>query len=157
MTGRASLRQISEAEFSRLLEMLSSTAKGRQFLDEYRRRLQPQETLGLLDSLHRIESTMGSVRDQLQPQRIAEELRHIAMSLDIAAEGAVIDPEGSADARRFALVDHARRELQTLAENLGSDAADPAAARPATRPTDVPVDAPRDGIGYRLRDPAPER
>lgn len=149
MTGRASLGQIGEAEFSRLLEMLSSTAKGRQFLEEYRRRLQPQETRGLLDSLCRIESTMGSVRDQLQPQRMAEELRHIAMSLDIAAENAVLDPEGSDIARRFALVDRARRELQMLAETLGSEAGSTSPVQPA--------EAPREGVGYRLRDPAAER
>ena len=149
MTGRARLGQIGEAEFSRLLEMLSSTAKGRQFLEEYRRRLQPQETQGLLDSLCRIESTMGSVRDQLQPQRMAEELRHIAMSLDIAAEDAVLDPGGSDIARRFALVDRARRELQMLAETLGSEAGSTSPVQPA--------EAPREGVGYRLRDPAAER
>ena len=149
MTGRASLGQITEAEFSRLLETLSSTAKGRQFLDEYRRRLQPQETLGLLDSLHRIENTMGSVRDQLQPQRMAEELRHVAMSLDLAIEGADIDPEGSETERRYALIAHARQELLTLATNLGRAAGEPAAAKPA--------EAPREGAGYTLRNPAPDR
>ena len=48
---------------------------------------------------------MESVRDQLQPERIAGELQHIAMTLDIALEGAEADPEGDETARRFALVD----------------------------------------------------
>jgi hypothetical protein len=40
------------------------------------------------------------------------------MTLDIAIEGAVIDPDGDETARRFALADRARRELATLAHSL---------------------------------------
>ena len=146
MAGRANSGKISETEFSNLLQMLSSTAKGRAFLDEYRRRFQPEDTAGLLDSLQRIEGTMGAVRDQLQPERIAEELLHVAMSLDIAIEGADANPEGDETARRFALADRARQELQTLAANLAGGADEIA----LVHPTDG---AAAEKGGYRLRDP----
>ena len=59
MAGRKKLGPISEPEFANLLQALSSTTKGRLFLEEYRRRCQPAETLGLLNSLSRIEATIG--------------------------------------------------------------------------------------------------
>lgn len=148
MAGRANFGKISEGEFSDLLEILSSTSKGRSFLDEYRRRFQPEDTVGLLDSMHRIEESMGTVRDQLRPERIAEELLHIAMSLDFAIEGAEADPEGDETARRFALADRARQELRTLASNLAGGPDEIALVHPASS-------AAADGTGgYKLRDPA---
>ena len=121
MAGRKKLGPISESEFDNLLQALSSTTKGRLFLEEYRRRCQPAETLGLLNSLSRIEATIGAVKDQLQPERIAQELRHISMTLDIAIEGAEINSNGDTTARRFALADRARRELATLAKTLAGE------------------------------------
>ena len=59
MAGRKKLGPISEPEFDNLLQALSATTKGRSFLDEYRRRCQPAETLGLLESLSQIEATLG--------------------------------------------------------------------------------------------------
>lgn len=123
MAGRKKLGPISEPEFAHLLQALSSTTKGRSFLDEYRRRCQPAETLGVLNSLGRIETTIGAVRDQLQPERIAQELRHVSMTLDIAIDGAEMDPEGDEIERRFALVDRARLELATLARGLAGELA----------------------------------
>jgi hypothetical protein len=123
MTGRKQLGPISEPEFDSLLQALSSTSKGRSFLDEYLRRFVPEETVQLRHSLSLIEATLGSVRDQLQPTRIADELRHIAMTLDIAIENAHADPEGDDTARRFALCDRARRELATLAHSLAGEVA----------------------------------
>ena len=123
MADRKKFGALSEPDFESLLQALSSTTKGRSFLDEYRRRCQPAETFGLLQSLSQIESTLGSVRDQLQPERIAGELRHISMTLDIAIEGAPIDAEGDETARRFALCDRARRELATLAHSLEGEVA----------------------------------
>ena len=84
---------------------------------------------GLLNSLSQIQSTFGTVRDQLQPERIADELRHISMTLDIAIDGAPIDPDGDDTARRFSLCDRARQELATLANSLGgAPAIDPGEA-----------------------------
>jgi hypothetical protein len=155
MAGRADFGQISEREFNSLLQALSSTSKGRAFLNEFRQRSQPEDTLGLIDSLQRIEGTMGAVRDQLQPERIADELRNIAMSLDLALDGAPADPDGDETARRFALADRARLELQTLAASLAGGA--------------QPVTVTRSGDGaarkassqgqasYTLRDPAADR
>ncbi len=125
MAGRKSLGHISESDFDSLLQALSDTTKGRSFLQEYRRRCQPAETLGLLDSLQRIETTMEGVRSQLQPERIAGELQHVAMTLDIALEGVEADPEGDETARRFALVARVRRELQALTQTLVNTPADP--------------------------------
>ena len=121
MAGRKKLGPISEPEFDNLLQALSSTTKGRLFLEEYRRRCQPTETLGLLNSLSRIEATIGAVREQLQPERIAQELRHVSMTLDIAIEGADVNSNGDTNARRFALADRARRELATLAKTLAGE------------------------------------
>ena len=150
MAGQATFGRISEAEFASLLQALSSTSKGRAFLNDYRQRFQPEETLGLLESLRRIEETMIAVRDQLQPERIADELRHVAMSLDIALEGAGADPEGDDTERRFALAKRARNELQTLAANLAGGAPGPVVVRAGD-------DTEADGVTYRLRDPADDR
>ena len=135
MAGRKKLGPISEPEFDDLLQALSQTTKGRMFLEEYRRRCQPSETLGLLDSLTRIESTIGSVVDQLQPERIARELQQISMTLDIAIDGAQVDPQGSETARRFALVERARRDLVMLAHSLAGEIA------PSPDTPDQPRDA----------------
>jgi hypothetical protein len=138
MAAQTSFGQISESEFSHLLKALSATTKGRAFLNEYRRRLRPQETGSLLDALGRIETTIGSVRDQLQPERIADELRRIAMTLEIAADGAAADPEGDDTARRMALVNHACAEIATLAAGLASDPP-PVIIHLGRRPDDEPM------------------
>jgi hypothetical protein len=134
MAGRKDFGRISESDFSCLLQALSTTTKGRSFLLEYRRRGQPEETLELLDSLQRIETTIEGVRSQLQPELIAGEIQHVAMTLDIVLEGAEIDPEGDETARRFALVERARRELAALSACLVDAPAptgkEPAQARP---------------------------
>ena len=119
MAGRPSTERISETEFSDLLGTLSATSKGRAFLDEYRRRARPDETASLLDSLQRIEATIGTVRDQLQPERIAHELRRIAMTLEIAVEGASAETTTEEYVRRIALVERGRAELVALASGLG--------------------------------------
>jgi hypothetical protein len=169
MAGQAQFGQISESEFTSLLQALSSTSKGRAFLDEYRRRFQPEDTHGLLQSLQRIEATMVAVRDQLQPERIADELRHIAMSLDIAIEGVAADPEGDETARRFALAGRARHELETLATHLAGGAPELSVVHPedaasdevaedgADRDDSIEDGEPRRGLRYRLRDPAVDR
>lgn len=123
MAGRKKIGPISEPDFDSLLQALSSTTKGRAFLDEYHRRSQPTEMLGLLDSLKRIERTLGLVRDRLRPERLAAELRHISMTLDVVLDGAPVDPGGDETARRFSLADRARRELRTLAEGLAGEVA----------------------------------
>ena len=125
MPGRNKLERISELEFDDLLKALSGTTKGRSFLEEYRRRCQPSETLGLLNSLSKIETTMGEARSELRPDRIANELQHISMTLDIAIDGAQVDPQGSETARRFALVERARRDLVTLGRSLADMAGSP--------------------------------
>jgi hypothetical protein len=119
MAGRASIGQISESEYTNLLQALSSTTKGRSFLTEYLRRSRPQDMLTLLDSLRRIETTMTSVRDQLKPERIAIEMLAVAMTLELAVEGAAADSAADEIARRFALIDRARNELTALAKSLG--------------------------------------
>jgi len=146
--GRQASFGLSETEFSSLLQALSSTSKGRIFLEEYRRRFQPEDTLGLLQSMQRIEAAMAAVRDQLQPERIADELRRIAMAIDMAVDGVEADEEGDETARRFALAQRARDELETLASGF-------AGSRPAPRPAyePEPDEAQREGVGYRLRDP----
>lgn len=152
MPARMSFGQIDELEFSSLLQALSASAKGRLFLAEYRRRTRPEETFSLLDSLSRIEATISSVRDQLQPERIGDELRHIAMTLEIALDGAVLDPEGAETARRMALIDRARSELITLAGSLvGEVAPPPLDPSDAGAVTEALLDAPgliEDGLAF---------
>ena len=123
MAGQTRIGAICEAEFSSLLQALSATAKGRAFLAELQRRSRPEETFLLLESLGRIEAAMASVRDQLQPSRLADELRRIAMILEIATDGTEVDSDGDEAARRMALVARGRAELVTLASGLADDAA----------------------------------
>ena len=138
MPGRKKLEPISEPEFDDLLTALSGTTKGRSFLEEYRRRCQPSETLGLLNSLAKIELTIGAACHELGPDHIANELQHISMALDIAIDGAQVDPQGSETARRFALVERARRDLVTLARSLANMAA--TTRRTGQRDAAVPED-----------------
>ncbi len=119
MAGRSRFETISEPDFSSLLQVLSATTKGRAFLREYLQRSRPEETLGLLASLSQIEGTLATVKEELRPERIADEVRHIAMTLDIALDGAPADEAGDEVARRFALCDRARHELEVLASSLG--------------------------------------
>jgi hypothetical protein len=123
MPGRKKIGPISEPDFDNLLQALSATTKGRMFLEEYRRRCQPAETLGLLNSLARIEASISAAKEQLQPERIAQEIRHIAMTLEIALDGAEANSNGDTTARRFALAERARRELVTLAKSLAGEVA----------------------------------
>src|SRR5687767_2739423 len=118
MAGRTSIEHITESDFRNLLTALSANRKGRAFLTEYRRRSIPAETGELLEALARIESAIGGMRDQLKPERLADELRRIAMFLEIAADGTTADPEGHEAARRMALVGRARLELSMLAASL---------------------------------------
>ena len=132
MAGQAGLGQIAEADYSRILKTLSGSVTGRAFLLEYRRRTRPEETNSLLGALVRIEDSIATVRDQLRPERLADELRYVAMTLEVAVEGAEADPEGDIAARRMALVERARTELATLATSL----------EPGI-PDDQPSEAPR--------------
>lgn len=119
MAGRSRFETISEPDFSSLLQVLSATTKGRAFLREYLQRSRPEETLGLLASLSQIEGALATVKEELRPERIADEVRHIAMTLDIALDGVPADEAGDEVARRFALCDRARHELEVLASSLG--------------------------------------
>jgi hypothetical protein len=132
MVGRTSLGEITDSEFSNLLHTLSASTKGRAFLTEYRRRSRPEETETLLASLARIEGSVAALREQLQPESIADELRRIAMTLEIAMDGAEADPDGDETARRMALVETVRREICAVAEGLSAKAP-PRQAPPAPR------------------------
>jgi hypothetical protein len=123
--GETQFAQIGEGEFSRLLHLLSATKKGRAFLAEVRRRSRPQEIQTLRRSLQLIQQAIQGLRDQLQPARVADELRHIVMTLEIATEGMVADPEGTETARRIALVNRVRSELSVLAATLAGEIAPP--------------------------------
>ena len=126
MAGRTSVGHITEAEYQAILQALSANPKGRSFLREYARRAAVSEAAGLLEALQRIEASIGSVRDQLQPERMADELRRVAMTLEIALEGADCDPNGAEPARRMALVGRCRHELAILAAGLAPERASPA-------------------------------
>jgi hypothetical protein len=131
MAGRADLGKINESEFSNLLQALSSSPKGRAFLDEYRRRALPEETTRLLESLQRIDGALATLREQLQPVKIAEELARIGMTLEIALDGVVRDPEGDEAARRFVLIDQVRHEVNALASGLAGKTAASSSGQPS--------------------------
>ncbi len=126
MAGRTNSHGINDVEFSQLMQALSASAKGRSFLGEYRKRVRPEETGSLLDALERLESTIAVVRNELQPERIADELRRIGMTLEFAVEAAGTAGDDGATRRHLALVARARSELSALAEGLASRRAPPA-------------------------------
>ena len=126
MAGRTNSQGINDVEFSRLMQALSATPKGRSFLGEYRKRVRPEETGSLLDALERIESTIAALRDQLQPERIADELRRIGVTLEFAIEAAGAGRDDGDTRRQLALVARARSELSALAEGLAGRRAPPA-------------------------------
>ena len=118
MSGQMRTEQFSETEFSDLLQALSATAKGRFFLAEFLRRHRPQETRMLLDALRRIEATVELLRDQLEPERLAREMRRIAGNLDIAAEDARQGCADQGDAPLAVLLARASADLEALADSL---------------------------------------
>lgn len=120
MSSRTSFGEIDEGDFSNLLQTLSANPKGRSFLAEYRRRAQPDETLGVVKALRRIEGQLATIRDQLEPERVAGELHRIAVTLEIALDGA--EPDACSIAKRRALVERARLELAALATSLSGAA-----------------------------------
>jgi hypothetical protein len=129
MASRAITEPLSDADYSLLLEALSSSGKGRLFLEEYRRRNRPTESSTLLDSLQRIEAIVATVHEQLLPEQLAEELRRIAMTIEIALDGVDADPKGGDAARRFVLIAQAHKEMASLAASFaGRLAAGPAHA-----------------------------
>ena len=147
MAGEARFGQIGEADFSQLLQALSATSKGRSFLAEYRRRCRPDDDSALLAALERIERSMTSVRDQLRPERIADELRRIAMTLEVATAGLDAGDDVDERTRRTELVNHARTELAALAAGLAGGPQ----GRSGTGPDAFPVAmAEQDGPPERL-------
>lgn len=161
MAEKADLSRISESDFSNLLQALSTSPKGLAFLEEYRRRVQPEETLGLLDSLQRMDATLATLREQLQPEKIAEELARIGMTMEIALEGTQRDPEGDENARRFALIERTRKEVLSLAGSLAGETA-PSAGGPAVAESpaiQLIEDETRffDELGLEDQGPPPER
>ena len=132
--GRAtSFGQIGESDFQNLLQALSATAKGRAFLAEYGRRSRPDETSALLAALERIERNVASVRDQLQPERIAGELRRVAITLEIATAGMDAGQNCRELSRRIELVVRARDEIAALAVGLAGRAVQPDGPPPQLR------------------------
>lgn len=141
MAGQTGFGQIADAEFSTLLQALSGTSKGRSFLAEYQRRIHPEDTGALLVALDRIEAAIATIRDQLRPERIADELRRIAMTLDVALESADVGPRSEYRTGNSALIRHARAELSTLADSLASRDAAPVIyleAKPEAKRVDGP-------------------
>lgn len=115
MAGQPQSGRLSEPEFIDLLQALSATTKGRLFLAEYLRRFRPEETRMLLDALQRIEAATEVLRDQLQPERLAGELRRLATTLEIAISGA--DAEADPHQRK-ALLARVRADLARIADTL---------------------------------------
>jgi hypothetical protein len=138
MAGQPHLGDISEQDYSSLLEALSGTPKGRAFLAEYLRRSRPEETGQLFGSLQRIEARVAAIGAELQPRRLADELRRIAMTLEIAIDGAALDPEGDETARRMALVERSRAEIAALAAGLAGEIG----------PSPIPSGNPGDGAAF---------
>lgn len=118
MAGQPQSGRLSEAEFDDLLQALSATTKGRLFLGEYMRRFRPQETRVLLEALQRIEAAMNVLRDQLEPERLAGELRRIATTIEIAASDTA-DGAGEVEQRRTLLA-RIRSDLLMIADDLAS-------------------------------------
>jgi hypothetical protein len=137
MAGRAVTDPLSDREYSVLLDALSATQKGRLFLEEYRHRNRPYESTTLMDSLKRIESIVATLQEELRPAQLAEELRRVGMTIEIALDGVDADPEGSDAARRFALIGQARAELAALASSLAGRAVARSDAAPSSPPRTI--------------------
>ena len=153
MVGQPVSGRLTDMDFSDLLQALSATTKGRLFLAEYLRRFRPQETRMLLEALQRIETTMASVRDQLQPERISAELRRLSTTLEIAISDSEFDTPGQA--QRNALLNRIRFDLDILAESLAapdlpSEAARIRAYEPVAEPLgeETPAIPLQDDLGF---------
>ena len=118
MAGQPQSGRLSDADFEDLLQALSATTKGRLFLSEYLRRFRPHDTRMLLEALQRIEAAMNLLRDQLEPERLAGELRRLATTIEIAASDNPGEPND--EQQRRALLSRVRSDLMLIAGNLSS-------------------------------------
>jgi hypothetical protein len=93
---------LNEREYEALVKALSSTAKGRAFLNEHVERARPEETRKLLDAVRQIEASLSVLREQLVPGRIAAELQRIAADLERSGDDAALRTRTIADLRSLA-------------------------------------------------------
>jgi len=93
---------LNEREYEALVKALSSTAKGRAFLAEHVERARPDETLKLLGAVQQIESSLSSLREQLVPDRIADEIARIAAELQRLESDAGLRAQAIGDLFRLA-------------------------------------------------------
>ncbi|MBK1622525.1 hypothetical protein [Afifella marina] len=97
---------LTDIEYETMLSALTSTSKGRAFLDEYVRRSRRTETRSLMAAMTRLATNVSTLRTQLKPSQIARELTRIAGDV----------PPG-----------RARQDLMVLAAGLHDAAPDAAA------------------------------
>jgi hypothetical protein len=93
---------LNEREYEALVKALSSTAKGRAFLNEHVARARPEETRKLLDAVRQIEASLSVLREQLVPGRIADELKRIATDLKHSGDDASLRTRAIDDLRSLA-------------------------------------------------------
>ena len=93
---------LNEREYEALVKALSSTAKGRAFLNEHIVRARPEETRNLLEAVRQIEASLSVLRDQLVPDTIAADLQRIAADLHRSGNDTEIRNRTIADLRSLA-------------------------------------------------------
>ena len=102
MAGASQSGNLSEREYEALVSALSSTAKGRAFLNEHIVRARPEETRNLLRAVRQIESSLSRLREQLVKEGIADELQRIADDLRRSGDNPALRRKAAADLRRIA-------------------------------------------------------
>lgn len=102
MAGASQSGLLSEREYEALLAALSSTAKGRAFLNEHIVRTRPEETRNLLSAVRQIEASLLELRKQIVNEGLADELQRIANDLRHAGDDPIRRQKAAADLLRMA-------------------------------------------------------
>jgi len=113
---------LTDAEYERMLGLLSGHMKGRIFLAEFARQARAEDTRALFAALASIESSLAVVREQLRPEVIAAEIGRIVLALRDELERAA-PGEGDRSARQAAAMLKSCAELTALAQALSRGAA----------------------------------
>jgi len=102
--------EISEADYAALFDALASTHKGRAFLREFVERARPQQMRSIGEAIDRIEAHVASVRDELLPDALIDDLGRLDERL-AEAQRALGQGDGEAAGRAL---ERARAEIAVV-------------------------------------------
>lgn len=132
---------VAEDDYRSFCEALSSSARGRAFLDEFARRNRHADTEVVLAALHRIEA---SALNHASPEadRIRQDLRALLDTLRTARPQTENSPTAIKAATLAALIDFAQARIEAIVTMPAANESETLAAVPALEQPELPIPHP---------------